>query len=344
MQAGCWQQGILTAWAPGQLSTHQRLSLITRTVLPGPGRDPSPAGALLLAPWVPGVQPPAQCPHSPGTRLGRQGSGGRHCEQDEPVQPQLLSAGEKCSLLLQWPEGSSFSLCKELWVIQSQEDSAAIWGTLCPVPIPRLPWPHVHSPAPSIPGSPRKDRFLLVGRCWGSAQASFGGLVLGRVTLAEGITAVSHGRDMAGVGNPWWPCPTPWHAQPPAQGRLSSCRTGALSHTMGTGHLAGHWLPAKPTLSPSTQKQGHRALEPLAVRILPRSPKSCSLQQNAHSGPTGDTQGDTWVSCPGQGRAAKLWQCRVPIKPCSTRPGWQHLPLPLHLSAFTAASPATWQH
>lgn len=57
-----------------------------------------------------------------------------------------------------------------------------------------------------------------------------------------------------------------------------------------------------------------------------------------------DTQGDTWVSCPGQSRAVKLWQCHVPIKPCSTRPGWQHLPLHLHLPAFPAASPVMWQH
>ena len=47
-------------------------------------------------------------------------------------------------------------------------------------------------------------------------------------------------------------------------GETSSGRTGAVSRTLGTGHLAGHRLPGKPTLSPSTQKQGHRALEPLA--------------------------------------------------------------------------------
>lgn len=44
---------------------------------------------------------------------------------------------------------------------------------------------------------------MLVRRCWGSAQASFGGVVMRRMTLAEGITAVSHSRDMAGVGDSW---------------------------------------------------------------------------------------------------------------------------------------------
>lgn len=118
--------------------------------------------------------------------------------------------------------------------------------------------------SPGLPGGMGFCMELLVGRCWGSAQASFGGLVMGRMALAEGITAASRGRDTAGVGDLWWPCPTPRHAQPPAQETLSSCRTGAVSHTLGIGHLAGHRLPAEPTLSPSTQKQGHRVLEPLA--------------------------------------------------------------------------------
>lgn len=49
-------------WVPGQLSTHQHPSLITGTVLPGLGRVPSPARALLLAPWVPRAQPQPSVP------------------------------------------------------------------------------------------------------------------------------------------------------------------------------------------------------------------------------------------------------------------------------------------
>lgn len=118
-----------------------------------------------------------------------------------------------------------------------------------------------------------------------------------------------------------------------------------MSHTLGTGHLA------KPTLSPSTQKQDIMHCSPWQGWLWPPSSKdppekpkvlqpSAKCPFRTHRGPTGDM----WVSCPGQGRAVKLWWCLVPINPCFPRPGWQHLPLPLHLPAFPAASPGMRQH
>ena len=93
-----------------------------------------------------------------------------------------------------------------------------------------------------------------------------------------------------------------------------------------------HWSPWRGWLWPPSSKD-----PPEKPEVLHPSAKCLFRTHRGHTG-------DMWVSCPGQGRAVKLWQCHVTTKPCFPRPGWQHLLLPLHLPAFPAASPRTWQH
>lgn len=231
-------------------------------------------------------------------------------------------------------------------VIQSQQDSAVIWGNLCLSPGCPGPMFIAVSLAPlKLLGGMGFCMEVLVRRCCGSAQANLGGLVMGRVTLAEGITAVSHSGDMAGVGEPWWTCPTPQYAQPPAQERLSSCKDrscvphpGDRTPDQAQAPSKTHPVPKHPeALTWCTGGPGRAGCGHPAVRTLLRIPKSCNLQQNTNSGSAWDTLG-TCV-CPAQGGAVKLWQCHVPTKTCS--PGQAGV---MHLPVFPAASLGTWQH
>lgn len=165
-------------WVPGRLSTHQCLSPTTGTALPGPGRVLSPAGALLLVHGCRGCSPVSPLAwHQAGRALvgttasrvwPARAAPAPHCGRE--MRFSVAMARRKQLFPLQSAAGN---------VVQSPEDSAAFWGALCPVPVPRLPQHRARGPVPGIPRAPRRDGFLHgtgCGKMLGLCTSQFWGL------------------------------------------------------------------------------------------------------------------------------------------------------------------------
>lgn len=158
-QQGALSTGCLASSAPTSILPHHRDSAARAGQ--GPVTHQSPSA------WSMGTKGAAPSPVSP---LGWQAGQWWHCCEQDPASPwsprasvQVRIAGFGCDG--QKEAAFPFLQSAEGNIIQSQQDSASVWDNLCPVPVPRLPQPHVHSPVPGIPEAPGGDGFLHRNAC-----------------------------------------------------------------------------------------------------------------------------------------------------------------------------------